>query len=532
MILNILLYITALWPINGLAVYDGDSAQVDANIVSDNAGGVFYCWDDERGGDYDIYIQRIDSAGVLLWNPQGVPVCSAPNDQFIMDVVEDGLGGILVCWLDARSDSDFDLYAQRIDTNGTMQWSQGIAVCDFAGTQCFTDIISDQHQGFIAVWQDYRGSSSDIYAQRIDSTGNRCWTATGLPICIAANDQSRPKCAALGAENFVISWEDRRNGDYDIYGQRLDLNGTTYWTLNGEQLVGIASHQFKPILTSPYDSHFVIVWEDSRNGPADIDLYAQKYNWQGNPLWSAGGIVIDNGIESQRDVHLVRDGLGGLFACWSDIRNADIFCQHLDSSGSAIWETLVTTGTWLYHQPRVVVNDSGGVIVQWNGVNNENIYAQSLDNLGNAMWQPSEGVPVCMFDMNMSYNTITDNQSGFYTAYSIRRNTIPFDYNVYLQRIYYDGSPAVLENRSQGVAGINIFPNPAVNNITFNLPADESAIKIFDVLGREVFGKTLHQSSFQWNFSSKTMNILPAGVYFVQIEINNIKPTYKIIKLR
>ncbi|MBN2621137.1 T9SS type A sorting domain-containing protein [candidate division WOR-3 bacterium] len=529
--LNIILFLTAFWPVNGLAVYDGDSDQINANIVSDNAWGVFYCWDDKRSGDYDIYIQHIDSAGSLLWNPQGIPVCSAQNDQFIMDVVEDGVGGILVCWLDARSGSDFDLYAQRIDANGTMLWGQGIAVCDFAGAQYCTDIISDQHQGFIAVWQDYRGSSADIYAQRIDSAGNRCWTVTGLPICTVTNDQSRPKCIAHGVDNFVISWEDRRSGDYDIYGQRIDLSGTTYWTVNGKQMVAIASHQFRHILASSSDSHFVLVWEDSRNGPADINLYAQKYDWQGYPLWGAGGIVIDNGIESQRDVHLARDGLGGLFICWSDIRNADIFCQHLDSSGAVIWETLVTTGTWLYHQPRVVVNDSDGVIVQWNGVNNENMYAQSLDNLGNAMWQPSEGVPVCTFTRNMSYNIITDNQSGFYTAYSAR-DSISFDYNGYLQRIYYDGSPAILGNRSQRVAGISIYPNPAVDNITFNLPTEVSVVRIYDVLGREVFCRTLHKTSFQWNFSNKKMTILPTGVYFVQIEVNDLRSAYKIVKLK
>ena len=44
------------------------------------------------------------------------------------------------------------------------------------------EICSDGADGAIITWYDF-GSSSDIYAQRINSSGNIQWTAHGVVIC-------------------------------------------------------------------------------------------------------------------------------------------------------------------------------------------------------------------------------------------------------------------------------------------------------------------------------------------------------------
>lgn len=79
--------------------------------------------------------------------------------------------------------------------------------------------------GMILVWIDARNGSDkegayDIYAQRVSSAGAPQWTANGVPVCTAANDQNYPVLVSDGAGGAIITWQDLRNGGSDIYAQR------------------------------------------------------------------------------------------------------------------------------------------------------------------------------------------------------------------------------------------------------------------------------------------------------------------------
>ncbi|OGQ57841.1 MAG: hypothetical protein A3G39_03740 [Deltaproteobacteria bacterium RIFCSPLOWO2_12_FULL_43_16] len=92
-------------------------------------------------------------------------------------------------------------------------------------------IVSDGSGGAIVTWYDYRsGTYSDIYAQRIDANGNVLWTTNGMAISTAANNQYYPQIVSDGSGGAIITWEDYRSGNWDIYGQRIDANGNVLWT--------------------------------------------------------------------------------------------------------------------------------------------------------------------------------------------------------------------------------------------------------------------------------------------------------------
>ena len=68
----------------------------------------------------------------------------------------------------------------------TPQWStdpsNNNAVCNFSGSQTNVQLVADGTGGYIAVWEDTRNSSTDIYAQRINATGTQVWAVDGIPI--------------------------------------------------------------------------------------------------------------------------------------------------------------------------------------------------------------------------------------------------------------------------------------------------------------------------------------------------------------
>jgi hypothetical protein len=96
-------------------------------------------------------------------------------------------------------------------------------------------LVSDGNHGAIVVWQDQRNdndttqSIADIFAQRIDLFGYNLWTANGAAICTNAADQGAPVIASDGNSGAIIAWVDRRNGNNDVYAQRIDASGNVLW---------------------------------------------------------------------------------------------------------------------------------------------------------------------------------------------------------------------------------------------------------------------------------------------------------------
>src|SRR5687768_17417340 len=74
--------------------------QRDPRMEGDGNGGAFLVWKDYRGGLPDIYVQHIDSNGVVQWTIDGLGACTNPSDQSTPSMTTDMAGGIIVTWSD------------------------------------------------------------------------------------------------------------------------------------------------------------------------------------------------------------------------------------------------------------------------------------------------------------------------------------------------------------------------------------------------------------------------------------------------
>lgn len=383
----------AVWIENGTPICRELGHQFYPHIVKDGAGGAFMAWQDFRAGTDDIYAQRINAEGDVLWATDGVPVCTVSGEQLRPTIVSDGSGGIIIVWYDRRSGSHYDAYAQRLDGSGNILWAaNGVSLCTAAGDQLRVLPASDGAGGAIVTWYDGRSGTYDIYAQRIDPAGNVLWVANGVAVCDAVGNQEWGRIISDDAGGAIIGWYDSRGGDYDVYAQRVDGSGAMLWTAGGVQLCGATGDQiFREIVTGG-DGGAVIFWEDGRDGSPDI--YGQKVDSGGTPLWTTDGVAVCTAANDQGWPVSAPDGAGGAIVAWRDYRtpsnNYDIYIQKVGSDGMPGWDhdgTPVCTVSYLQHNVHIISDGAGGALLSWRDQRwgtsyGSHIYAQGFNSSG------------------------------------------------------------------------------------------------------------------------------------------------------
>lgn len=283
-----------LWTANGVNICNQAAAQRGPRLVTDGSGGAFITWFDNRAGNYDIYTQRIGSAGAVQWTTNGVATCTMATDQLKPDICIDGAAGAIITWYDYRSSTDYNIYAQRIGPGGAVVWVvDGVVMNNnVAYDQIDPKIVSDGLGGAIISWTDFRtGTTADIYTQRVNSTGAVQWTATGVIICTSSGDQIKSQLVSDGNNGAYITWEDHRNaGNSDIYAQRIASNAAINWAATGFAICTIGNDQVNPMIVSNGNLGALVVWQDYRSGN-NFDVYTVGFNTTGLVAVKNGGTI-------------------------------------------------------------------------------------------------------------------------------------------------------------------------------------------------------------------------------------------------
>ena len=381
------------WAVDGNPLCSAVDEQAGAQAVSDGLGGAIVAWQDHRSGYFDIYAQRVDSLGNVKWTTDGVAVCTALNQQWSPTVAPDGAGGAFIAWYDGR-DLGYHIYVQRVDSLGVPKWSaNGLAVCAIAGFRQPAEIVPDGVGGVILAWSDYRSGVAAAYAQRVDSTGAFKWSPDGALICDApAGDQMFPQLIPDGTGGAIVVWEDDRLGFPGVYAERMDSLGTPAWDAgNGVAVCLTDSPKGAPRIASDGERGVVAVWADSVSG--HFNVYAQRVDSTGAPIWTPGGVRLRSTAAEQRSPQIVADGLGGAVAVWEDSLggNWDIYAQRINPSGGLQWtanaaEVCVSTGDQSH--PRLLSDGAGGAIVLWQDCRGGewDVYGQRLGAGGSSAW--------------------------------------------------------------------------------------------------------------------------------------------------
>ena len=135
------------------------------------ASGTYAVWCERRAGVFDVYVQLLDTAGNRRWDSLGVVVGSVNSSQEqAVAAIGDGRTGVIVAWpMYSDSTASWDVYAQRVDSAGQLLWgASGFGVAVDSGRQSSPSVATDARGGAIVVWgRSYAGDSVGLSAQRI-----------------------------------------------------------------------------------------------------------------------------------------------------------------------------------------------------------------------------------------------------------------------------------------------------------------------------------------------------------------------------
>jgi hypothetical protein len=431
--------INAQWRLDGAPVCTAAGNQSGQSMVADGAGGINIAWDDTRSGTFDIYVQRVNSSGVGQWTSNGVALCTATNNQVLPVIALDATTGAIVAWDDLRNGND-DIYARRVSSAGVPLWTaDGVAICTQSSIQGSPVIVADGSGGAIIAWMDYRNGNWDIYAQRVNSTGVVQWAANGVQVCVAANNQTTPRMVSDGAGGAILVWEDLRAANYDLFVQRINSAGAPQWALNGAAIADLPSNAQYERIVSDGASGAIIAWEDHRNPSSDI--FAQRVSAAGASQWTIQGVGVCIAAGAQYEPKIAADGAGGAVITWDDNRagiNYDVYAQKVTSSGSPQWlangAPVCVLAAGDQQDTAITTDGAGGAIVSWlDGRSNYDLpYAQRLDVAGVAQWTMN-GVPLSTVAADQGSPVLQPDGSGnVIAAWTDYRTGIS---DIYAQRV-------------------------------------------------------------------------------------------------
>jgi len=285
----------------------GTDTQIMPMVAFDPVNNRFLVvWSDSRNTNYDIYGQLVNTDGTLHPTPgdttTNFPICTALYSQDLPDISFDTTNErFLAVWRDYRSNTNYDIYGQFINENGSLYPTPGDTTANFpvstaSNYQEWPSLAYDSDNSrFIVVWQDNRsGTNDDIYGQLINADGTYyptpSDTTSEFPISTNTNSQREPSVAFDSINNrFLVVWSDFRASNNDIYGQLIDGEGELFPS-PGDPTVNIpictdTSNQVSPDVTfNSVNRRFLAVWHDFRDG----SLYGQMIDENGSLYPNSG----------------------------------------------------------------------------------------------------------------------------------------------------------------------------------------------------------------------------------------------------
>ena len=301
---------------------DMDPDPIDANLLV-------------AEGQYDAYIQKLDSTGNFIW---AVQIGGGQDDRGI-GIIADSIGNVFVTGYFNGNSVEFDpgvgshilssasgnpdVFTAKYDKNGSFKWAsqiggtqvdKGYAIAvDQSGNVYTTgsfrgkNIDFDPASGTSSLMSSPGQSDADFFIQKLDSLGNFIWAKS-----VTAYDHSNP-----GGSNVT-------NGDDIGYDISIDKDGNILTTGTFRGTVN-----FDPNFDHDDGPNFTAIAGSYITSSGTTDIFVQKLDANGDFVWVKGfGSTLDDIGQS-----VTTDDNGDIYVAGSFSSSISFGSNNLTSGG-------------------------------------------------------------------------------------------------------------------------------------------------------------------------------------------------------
>lgn len=236
-------------------------------------------WQDRRGGDFEMYFNRLTPDGDKLGPDQRLTFEGgfSINGSLAFNGVD-----YFTVWQDARlsglGESNFEIFAQRIDREGR-QVEDNLQITD-APRDSESPIVAAADDGsYGIVWIDGRSgppsnpANRGVYFARYNASARR--VVADVRISPAGQVVVQP-VIAWARDRWVVAWYDNTESStsHEVWGTALRPDGTVL--VPPRALTSDPNFSRYPSLVSLADG-VLLVWADDRGGDG-YDVYARRFS--------------------------------------------------------------------------------------------------------------------------------------------------------------------------------------------------------------------------------------------------------------
>ena len=359
----------------------------------------------------------------------------APGEQSFPKIASDGTN-YLVAWRDDRTTSGWDIVGTRVNRDGVVLDPDGVLISDAPARQMSPDVAFDG-SNYLVTWDDERRGDFDVYSARVTPSGS-VLDPDGIPITTAPNHQGGPAVEFDGT-NYMIVWNDWRAG-FDIYGARMSPTGTVL-DPGGIQISPATAMQEGPALA--FDgTNYLVAWQDDRSSMHVPDIYGARVTRAGAVLDPAG-IAISTAYGYQR-TPAVAFGGSNYFVAWADRRSTrdEIYASRVTPAGLVLDPDGIAVAA--RGSDRLAIQfDGSNYLVVWSGApfgQSSDIYAARVSQSGEIL-DPG-GILVSGAWNEQMHPDVTFNGTTYFVAWTDYRACLEAcgEPDVYGARVTTDGS--------------------------------------------------------------------------------------------
>ncbi len=321
-------------------------------------------------GDENIYMVALDSSGNEVWSVKKINSDGTNTDQTNPKIaITRNSATTTVMWQDARN-GNIDIYAQLLDGSGNKLWANDLRVTASSTDEHSPAVAFDSSGNIVVAWVDDGASDKEIYMLKFNQAGANIW-ASPKNISNSSVDDYLPSLAIDGSDNVYLSWTEDVSGVLNARLAKYDSNGIKQWETRAN-ISSLGNNQYDSAVAVDNALSFAyVLWTDDRNGNQDV--YAQKYDFNGNAQWTDDlKININLTASEQLNAAAAVNSAGKPFAAWQDNRDDDynIYASGFTDPGTPsgygnvpirVWGTKTISETpVIYEFDRELYTDANG----------------------------------------------------------------------------------------------------------------------------------------------------------------------------